>query len=92
MTDGSTFDDARTILPGWELLVPSVHRAVVTSSRSSAETHSGNSPRSRTVEGSEWPRIYEANAEQIEDPAWIFPGQRFVVPDQRAKEPPSGRA
>jgi LysM repeat protein len=87
MTDGSTFDDARTILPGWELLVPSVApRHVVTVERGDtlwelAEESYGK--------GSEWPRIFEANAEQIEDPARIFPGQRFVVPDQRAKEPPT---
>src|SRR3954454_11848463 len=87
MADGSTFDDARTILPGWELLVPAVApRDVVTVEHGDtlwelAEESYG--------EGSEWPRIYGANAEQIEDPARIFPGQSFVVPGQRAKEPPT---
>jgi hypothetical protein len=38
-------------------------------------------------DGSEWTRIDEANAERIEDPHWIYPGQRFVVPDPRLENP-----
>lgn len=87
MPDGSTFDDARTILPGWELLVPSPRQMadhVVTVERGDtlwdlAEESYGN--------GAEWPRIHDANAQRIEDPHWIFPGQRLVVPDLGAKEP-----
>ena len=82
MTDGSTFDDARTILPGWELLVPSVaprgtvDRVVTVEHGDTlwelAEESYG--------EGSEWPRIYEANAEQIEDPALDLPGATLRRP------------
>ncbi|WP_214058671.1 LysM peptidoglycan-binding domain-containing protein [Nocardioides aquaticus] len=92
MTDGSTFDDARTILPGWELLVPSVAPRDVVVDRA-VTVKQGDTlwelAEESYGEGSAWPRIYEANAEQIEDPARIFPGQRFVVPDQPAKEPPA---
>ena len=86
MPDGSTFDDARTILPGWELLVPSPRQVA---------DHAVTVERGDTLwdlaeetygDGAEWPRIYDANAKRIEDPHWIFPGQRLVVPDQ-AKEP-----
>ncbi|MDX1568136.1 MAG: LysM peptidoglycan-binding domain-containing protein [Longimicrobiales bacterium] len=28
----------------------------------------------------QWRRIYEANVDRIEDPHWIYPGQRFLVP------------
>ncbi len=28
----------------------------------------------------QWPRIYEANREQIEDPDLIYPGQVFTIP------------
>jgi LysM repeat protein len=30
--------------------------------------------------GPQWPRIYDANRNQIRDPHWIYPGQRFVIP------------
>lgn len=30
--------------------------------------------------GAKWPTIYDANTNQIKDPHWIFPGQRFVIP------------
>lgn len=30
--------------------------------------------------GALWPRLYDANRNQIRDPHWIYPGQRFVVP------------
>lgn len=30
--------------------------------------------------GTQWPRIYDANRSKIKDPHWIFPGQVFVIP------------
>jgi nucleoid-associated protein YgaU len=27
-----------------------------------------------------WPRIYRANLDQIEDPVWIYPGMKLVIP------------
>lgn len=32
----------------------------------------------------EWDRIYELNREKIDDPHWIFPGQRFRIPGREA--------
>lgn len=31
-------------------------------------------------DGNEWPKIYEANEDQISDPNLIYPGQVFVIP------------
>lgn len=90
MVDGSRFDDARTILPGWTLLVPSAHgnrshHTVVT-------VEPGDTLWEIATEeygdGTEWPRIYRANDDQIEDPDLIYPGQRFDVPGQRTVDPP----
>lgn len=100
MADGSTFDDARTIVPGWTLLVPEdadlggKDVTVVPGDTlwEIAEEEYGD--------GSDWPRIYRANAERIDDPHWIYPGQRLAVPgsdrdvhrggarDDAANEPP----
>lgn len=31
-------------------------------------------------DGTQWPRVFDANRDKIEDPHWIFPGQEFVIP------------
>ena len=36
--------------------------------------------RSTYGEGVQYPRIYNANRDEIQDPDLIFPGQRFVLP------------
>lgn len=89
MTDGSTFDEARTIQPGWSLLVTSVaprhaDQHVVTVQRGDtlweiAEDAYGD--------GTEWPRIYQTNDSKIGNPHWIYPGQRFNVPGRRDAAP-----
>lgn len=89
MVDGSRFDDARTILPGWTLLVPATDR---TPSRQSFVTvEPGETLWEIATEeygdATKWPRIYRANDDQIEDPDLIYPGQRFDVPGQRTAEP-----
>lgn len=30
--------------------------------------------------GTEWPKIFDANRGEIQDPHWIFPGEVFVIP------------
>ena len=89
MVDGSTFDDARTILPGWTLLVPSADRSRAVDRVVTVEP--GDTLWEIATEeygdGTKWPRIYEANDDRIEDPNRIFPGQRFDVPGQRAEPP-----
>ena len=47
MVDGSTFDDARTILPGWTLLVPSADTSPTANTRSSPSNRATPCGRSR---------------------------------------------
>jgi LysM repeat protein len=84
MADGLTFDDARTIQPGWTLLVPSV-------APRHADQHLVTVQRGDTLweiaddaygDGTKWPRIYHANSNKIENPQRIYPGQHFFVPGQ----------
>ncbi|MBN2359116.1 MAG: cellulase family glycosylhydrolase [Deltaproteobacteria bacterium] len=44
--------------------------------------------------GKQWPRIYEANRDQIENPRLIHPGQKFTIPplDQDAPAAPAAPA
>ena len=85
MVDGSRFDDARTILPGWTLLVPATDRRP--SHQSFVTVEPGDTLWEIATEeygdATKWPRIYRANDDQIEDPDLIYPGQRFDVPGQR---------
>lgn len=89
MVDGSRFDDARTILPGWTLLVPATDRKP--SRQSFVTVEPGDTLWEIATEeygdATKWPRIYRANDDQIEDPDLIYPGQRFDVPGQRTAEP-----
>lgn len=90
MVDGSTFDDARTILPGWTLVVPS--RDTNRSPQSVVIVEPGDTLWEIATEqygdGTKWPRIYRVNDARIEDPDRIYPGQRLDVPGQRIAEPP----
>lgn len=90
MVDGSTFDDARIILPGWGLLVPSADRS--RPQHSVVTVQPGDTLWEIATEeygdGTKWPRIYQANDARIEDANRIYPGQRLDVPGQRIAEPP----
>jgi nucleoid-associated protein YgaU len=33
-----------------------------------------------------WPRIYRANLDKIEDPVWIYPGMKLVIPRELPSE------
>ena len=88
MRDGSTFDEARTIEPGWALLVPATAPAVpnqmiVTVERGDTLWEIADD---EYGDGAQWPRIYDANQEMIEDPHWIYPGQRFTIPGVRDEQ------
>ena len=89
MNDGLTFADARTIPPGWTILVPSAEPRLVAEHVITVERRDTLWELADEAygDGSEWPRIYEANDAKIEDPHWIYPGQRLVVPDQRVEDP-----
>jgi LysM repeat protein len=87
MVDGSRFDDARTILPGWTLLVPSAdpsHHSAVTVAPGDTLWEIATD---EYGDATKWPRIYRANDDQIEDPDLIYPGQRLDVPGPRTAEP-----
>ena len=90
MVDGSRFDDARTIQPGWTLLVPSAdgrrpNLGVVTVEPGDTL---GEIATEEYGDATLWPRIYRANDDQIEDPDLIYPGQRLDIPGQRVSELP----
>jgi nucleoid-associated protein YgaU len=88
MTAGSRFHDAGTILPGWELLLPAPAPArdhVVTVQRGDSLWQIAQD---EYGEGAEWPRIYAANRDVIEDPDEIHPGQSLHVPGAAATRAP----
>lgn len=94
MADGATFDDARTILPGWTLLVPADGLRIVQSTNADPDdvtVERGDTlweiAEERYGDGAAWPRIYGANDEVIVDPDRIYPGQRLVIPGHRSAEP-----
>ena len=93
MNDGSTFVSAHTILPGWSLAIPSTAPAHLAHDVVTVET--GNTLWEIAAEeygdGTKWPRIYRPNKDKIGDPHWIYPGQRFVIPDQGRVETPKAQ-
>jgi nucleoid-associated protein YgaU len=94
MSAGSRFHDSGTVLPGWELLLPAPAKdededEVVTVRRGDslwqiAEDEYGD--------GAEWPRIYAANRDVVDDPDEIFPGQSLHVPGAAATRVPTKQA
>ncbi|MGH3472324.1 MAG: LysM peptidoglycan-binding domain-containing protein [Nocardioidaceae bacterium] len=89
MPDGSRFQNAASILPGWTLLVPDRspsaqrgHRVIV----KGGDTLWGIAQRAYG-DGGDWPEVFDANRNKIEDPDLIFPGQRLRVPSQQPAEP-----
>lgn len=88
MVDGTTFDAARTIKPGWKLLIPSAGREPGPGSVTTVRA--GDSlwriAESAYDDGTKWPRIYAANDSRIQDPNLIYPGQEFRIPALRSDE------
>jgi len=69
--------DPNLIYPGWVLFIPGVNEWKVVSGdwlwkiANSIAVYG---------DGSQWPKIYEANKDQIKDPDLIYPNQVFVIP------------
>ena len=86
MPDGNRFLSANSILPGWTLLVPTAAHA-----SHSVTVESGDTLWSLAEEaydeGDAWPKIFDDNRTQIDDPDLIFPGQQLAVPPQRGGDP-----
>lgn len=85
---GVTFDDARAIEPGWVLLVPATPN--INGPRETVIVERGDTlweiAEEQYGDGGDWPRIYSANQQKIDDPHWIYPGQEFVVPVDRPSD------
>lgn len=65
------------IYPGWVLFIPGLNEWKVKSGNwlwkiaNSVAVYG---------DGSQWPKIYEANKDQIKDPDLIYPNQVFTIP------------
>ena len=84
MPDGQRFRPADPLQPGWTLRVPAVTRPPdrphsVPSNRDTLWALSQKA----YGDGEDWPRIFEANHAQIDDPDLIHPGQKLSVPPAR---------
>ena len=85
MPDGQRFRPADPLQPGWTLLVPAVTRPPDRPHSVTVETGDTLWALSQTAygDGEDWPRIFEANHAQIDDPDLIHPGQKLSVPPAR---------
>lgn len=99
MADGRTFNNPRSIEPGWELLLPAdasnlagdhdpgteTERVVAT-----GDTLTGIAKETSGDPGN-WQALYEANKDVIgSDPDLIYPGQVLVLPGTGAVDPATG--
>ena len=96
MPDGAQFIRTGAIQPGWTLIVPDANNEAQSSTSTAAQVHvvePGDSlwTISATAygDGNRWPRIYEANRDEILDPDLIYPGQRLVLPRTHTQADPN---
>ncbi len=87
MGDGQEFSYAGTIQPGWGLLVPGSPAREPASDAATVVVERGDTlwrlAEERYGDGMRWPRLYDANRQQVADPDVIYPGQVLDVPGQR---------
>ena len=69
--------DPDLIYPGWKLLIPGLNNYTVIPDDCLWKIASYISVYN---DAREWPRIYEANKDKINDPDLIYPGQVFTIP------------
>lgn len=92
MADGHEFAQAGAIQPGWRLLMPAHSIGVPAREPVGAVVVERGDTLWELAEeeygdGSSWPRLYDANRDQIGNPDLIFPGQELDVPHQRQGQP-----
>lgn len=85
MPGGQRFHDQVSLQPGWTLQIPgSGDAATDTAAPKRVLVERGDTLWALSAqaygEGNEWPRIFEANHQQITDPDLIHPGQQLRVP------------
>ena len=87
MPDGHRFIHASSLQPGWQLLVPTDDPSHTGDQRDRAEQvvvspddTLWDIAEDAYGDGTDWPRIYQANTDQIDDPDLIHPGQTLEVP------------
>lgn len=97
MSDGRTFNNPRSIEPGWELLLPTDATNLPGDQTTETEhvVAAGETLSGITKETSgdpdNWQALYEANKDVIgSDPDLIFPGQVLVLPGAGAVDPATG--
>ena len=97
MSDGRTFNNPRSIEPGWELLLPA--DATNLPGDQTTETEHVVAPgetltgitQETTGDPDNWQALYEANKDVIgSDPDLIYPGQVLVLPGAGAVDPATG--
>ena len=97
MSDGRTFNNPRSIEPGWELLLPA--DATNLPGDQTTETEHVVAPgetltgitKETTDDPDNWQALYEANKDVIgSDPDLIYPGQVLVLPGAGAVDPATG--
>ncbi|ABL79305.1 LysM peptidoglycan-binding domain-containing protein [Nocardioides sp. XL1] len=97
MVDGRTFNNPRSIEPGWELLLPAGATGLPGDQTSATEhvvapgeTLTGIT-KETTGDPDNWQALYEANKDVIgSDPDLIYPGQVLVLPGTGAVDPDTG--
>ena len=96
MSDGRTFNNPRSIEPGWELLLPADATNLPGDQTPGTETErvveNGDTLSGIALETSgdagDWQALYEANKDVVgSDPDLIYPGQVLVLPGTGAVDP-----
>jgi len=96
MPDGRTFNNPRSIEPGWELVLPADAANLPGDQATASETErvvaTGDTltgiAKETTGDADNWQELYEANQDVVgSDPDLIYPGQVLVLPGAGAVDP-----